>query len=146
MRSHIVRSLVVAAVVVATALGQVPTPRLPGQLLPDPSPARVAGTRRLRTSWQWELSVVPTAREISRARYGMWDIDGFDNSAATITAIHAHSKVVCYLSAGSYEGWRPDAAQLPRCRAAQRPDAAARDPRDPRLEAGRLGRALARHP
>ncbi len=67
----------------------------------------------LNTSWEWQLSVTPTASAIASNSWGMWDIDGFDNSAATVTGLHAHSKVVCYISAGSYEGWRPDAASYP---------------------------------
>ena len=67
----------------------------------------------LNTSWQWKLSALPTAAEISGNTFGMWDIDGFDNSAATVTGLKAHSKVVCYISAGSYEGWRADASTFP---------------------------------
>jgi hypothetical protein len=44
----------------------------------------------------------------------MYDVDGFDNSAANVAALHAAGiKAVCYLSAGTYEDWRPDAGQFP---------------------------------
>ena len=65
----------------------------------------------LKTSWNWVLSAVPAApyRAVQ-----MYDVDGFDNSAANVTALHAAGiKVVCYLSAGTYENWRPDAGQFP---------------------------------
>jgi hypothetical protein len=80
-----------------------------------PSPAACAGCWHpaLNTSWQWKLSDLPTTSEISSNTFGMWDIDGFDNTAATVTALKAHSKVVCYISAGSYEGWRADASTFP---------------------------------
>ena len=44
----------------------------------------------------------------------VYDIDGFDNSAATVNALHRlHKRVICYLSAGTWEAWRPDAGQFP---------------------------------
>jgi hypothetical protein len=57
------------------------------------------------------LSTVPTSpyRNVQ-----MYDIDGFNATAADVTALHtAGKKVVCYLSAGSYENWRSDAGQFP---------------------------------
>lgn len=44
----------------------------------------------------------------------MYDVDGFETSQADVDAMHAAGiKVVCYLSAGTYERYRPDAAQFP---------------------------------
>jgi hypothetical protein len=44
----------------------------------------------------------------------MYDIDLFDNDASVVSALHAQGRhVVCYLSAGSWENWRPDANQFP---------------------------------
>jgi hypothetical protein len=44
----------------------------------------------------------------------MYDIDLFDNSASVVASLHAQGrKVVCYVSAGSWENWRPDAGQFP---------------------------------
>lgn len=44
----------------------------------------------------------------------MYDIDLFDQSAETVASLHAQgSKVVCYMSVGSFEDWRPDAGQFP---------------------------------
>ncbi len=43
----------------------------------------------------------------------MFDIDLFDSSPALIAALHAKgSRVTCYLSAGTFEPWRSDAAQF----------------------------------
>jgi Glycoside-hydrolase family GH114 len=40
----------------------------------------------------------------------VYDIDGFENSAATVAALHAMGKkVICYVDAGVYETYRPDA-------------------------------------
>jgi hypothetical protein len=44
----------------------------------------------------------------------MYDVDGFDATASDVSAVHAAGiKVVCYLSAGTWERWRPDASQFP---------------------------------
>jgi hypothetical protein len=44
----------------------------------------------------------------------MYDIDLFDNSASVVASLHAKGrKVICYMSAGTWENWRPDAAQFP---------------------------------
>lgn len=63
------------------------------------------------TSWQWQLSAVPAAPYLA---VQMYDIDLFDAPATTIAALHAQgTRVVCYLSAGTYENWRPDASAFP---------------------------------
>jgi endo-alpha-1,4-polygalactosaminidase (GH114 family) len=44
----------------------------------------------------------------------IYNLDLFDTSPDTITELHARGvKVMCYFSAGTYENWRPDAAQFP---------------------------------
>jgi hypothetical protein len=44
----------------------------------------------------------------------VYDIDLFDASAAVVNSLHAQGrKVVCYVSVGSWEDWRPDASQFP---------------------------------
>jgi len=44
----------------------------------------------------------------------MYDIDMFDTSIATIDSLHSQGRtVICYISAGSWEDWRPDADQFP---------------------------------
>ena len=45
---------------------------------------------------------------------GVFEIDLFDASDATIDALHAAGAyVICYFSAGSLEDWRPDALRFP---------------------------------
>jgi len=62
------------------------------------------------TTWQWQLSgVIDTSYDVA-----MYDIDLFETSQATIVALHAAGRrVICYLSAGSWESWRPDAGSFP---------------------------------
>jgi endo-alpha-1,4-polygalactosaminidase (GH114 family) len=62
-------------------------------------------------SWQWQLSGLPVDPSFD---VDVYDIDLFDNEASTVTALHAQGrKVICYLSVGSWEDWRPDADQFP---------------------------------
>ena len=65
----------------------------------------------IRTSWQWQLrGNVDASFDVD-----MYDIDGFEASARLVDRLHARgSAVVCYISAGSWEDWRPDAGGFPR--------------------------------
>lgn len=61
--------------------------------------------------WQWQLSGLPVDLSFD---VEMYDIDLFENEASVIEALHAQGrKVVCYVSVGSWEDWRPDADQFP---------------------------------
>src|SRR5208337_3655957 len=65
-----------------------------------------------RTTWQIVLN--ETVGTTNFADVSVYDIDLFDSSIQTITALHAGGiKVICYFSAGSYENWRPDANEFP---------------------------------
>ena len=100
-----VLALPVLALPVTSVGAAVPAP-------PAPVPCAGCWAPRLRTSWDWVLSTVPQAPYRSVA---MYDIDGFDASTADVAAMHAAGiKVVCYLSAGTWENWRPDASQFPK--------------------------------
>ena len=62
-------------------------------------------------SWQWQL----TGAIDKSFKVKVYDIDLFDAEAATVTALHQQgAKVICYLSVGSYEDWRSDAADFPK--------------------------------
>ncbi len=62
------------------------------------------------TTWQWQLT---SDLDLS-VDAQMWDIDLFDNSASVVATLHAQGrKVICYMSAGSWEDWRPDAGAFP---------------------------------
>jgi len=66
----------------------------------------------LRVSWQWHLASPPKAASLLDVR--MYDVDGFETRAPLVTAMHARGiKAVCYLSAGSWEKFRPDAGDFP---------------------------------
>ncbi len=71
----------------------------PGCWAPDPV-----------TTWQWQLQgEIDTSVDAQ-----MFDVDGFEVSAATVQGLRDQGHaVVCYLSAGSWESWRPDANDFP---------------------------------
>lgn len=63
------------------------------------------------TTWQWQLSgdEVDTSFAVD-----VYDLDAFDTSAEVIASLHREGRrAVCYISAGSWEDWRPDAAEFP---------------------------------
>lgn len=61
------------------------------------------------TSWQWQLSgTIDTSVAVA-----MYDID-FETPISLIAELHAQGKkVICYMSAGSWEEYRADADQYP---------------------------------
>ncbi len=62
------------------------------------------------TAWQWQLS----GRLDTSVDVPVYDIDGFDHSRATVARLHRDGrKVVCYLSTGAWEDFRPDADDFP---------------------------------
>lgn len=62
------------------------------------------------TTWQWQLSgAIDTSVDVA-----MYDVDLFDTSQSVFDQLHADGRtVICYLSAGSWEDWRPDADDFP---------------------------------
>ncbi|MGH3149012.1 MAG: endo alpha-1,4 polygalactosaminidase [Rubrobacter sp.] len=61
-------------------------------------------------SWQWQLS----GRLDTSFDVDIYDVDAVETPAATVDRLHARgARVVCYMSAGSWEKWRPDAGEFP---------------------------------
>ncbi len=68
----------------------------------------------LRESWQIQLSSPPRPPFLPA---GMYEADGFDTPGSTVAALHRSLRgrfVVCYIDAGTWENWRPDAAAFPK--------------------------------
>ncbi|MBN2085267.1 MAG: endo alpha-1,4 polygalactosaminidase [Anaerolineales bacterium] len=62
-------------------------------------------------SWQWQLAgdEVDTSFDAD-----VYDLDAFDTSAEVVASLHLQGRrAICYISVGSREDWRPDAAQFP---------------------------------
>jgi hypothetical protein len=61
-------------------------------------------------TWQWQLTT-PIDLSVPAEVY---DIDGFDSSAAVVAKLHRLGRhAICYLDAGSYEDYRSDAGRFP---------------------------------
>ena len=61
-------------------------------------------------TWQWQLTE-PVDTTVDAQVY---DIDGQENGAAVVARLHALGrKAICYVDVGSYENYRPDAAEFP---------------------------------
>ena len=64
------------------------------------------------TTWKLEIGATPNLSTLAAVQ--AYDIDGFDNPASTVATLHARGiKVLCYIDAGTYENWRPDAGSFP---------------------------------
>lgn len=62
------------------------------------------------TTFQWQL----TGPINTALKADVYDVDLFDTSAATVQKIKAPGRrAICYISAGSYENFRPDKKEFP---------------------------------
>jgi hypothetical protein len=80
----------------------------------------VAGAGGGSTMWtpsptdhfQIDLASTPTAAQL-KGPFTVMEVDGFDTPASVVAALHAlHKKAVCYIDAGTWENWRPDAKRF----------------------------------
>ncbi|MFE9257147.1 endo alpha-1,4 polygalactosaminidase [Streptomyces sp. NPDC006879] len=63
------------------------------------------------TPWQWQLS----GRIDTSVDAPVFDVDGFTTSKSTVAGLHGQGRrVICYLSVGAWEEFRPDAGKFPR--------------------------------
>ncbi|MGW3560678.1 endo alpha-1,4 polygalactosaminidase [Streptomyces sp. NPDC000963] len=82
---------------------------------PDRTPTRppASGARwrpRPGLSWQWQLD----GRVDPSVDVPVYDIDGFENSAADVARLHRDGrKVICYVNVGAWEDYRPDRDAFP---------------------------------
>lgn len=85
-----------------------------GSSSPSPSPNPGAWWKPSSAapiSWDWVIGVTPTA---PYANVSVYDIDGFENTNATVSAMHAQGKkVICYIDVGTYEPGRSDDNLIP---------------------------------
>ncbi|MGV9987981.1 endo alpha-1,4 polygalactosaminidase [Streptomyces olivaceus] len=62
------------------------------------------------TGWQWQLS----GRLDTSVDVPVYDIDGFDHGEDAVAGLHDDGrKVICYVSTGAWEDFRPDAEEFP---------------------------------
>jgi hypothetical protein len=62
-------------------------------------------------TWFWQLQgKIDNGKQVAA-----YDIDGFENEASEVAALHAQGKrVICYVDVGTAENFRPDYDQFPR--------------------------------
>ncbi len=61
-------------------------------------------------TWYWQIQGTVNNNESVEA----YDIDGYENTAAEVSTLHAQGKhVICYIDVGTWEEWRPDADEFP---------------------------------
>lgn len=66
------------------------------------------------STFYWELMNAPPTRT---ENVGAVDMDGLDNDASTVAALHAAGKkAVCYIDVGTWEDWRDDRDDFPPAR------------------------------
>jgi len=82
----------------------------PAWSLPPPTPCPSCWVPPLFTSWQIQF----TGTFDSSFNATLYEIDMFDTPSSTVDALHAAGrKVACYVDAGSWEPFRPDAGSYP---------------------------------
>jgi hypothetical protein len=96
----------------AFASGRLPAPAWKARpKLAAPVPCPRCWHPDLNTSWQWQLSgTLDDSLDVQ-----MYDVDLFETSASEVDALNGGNRyAVCYLDAGTYENWRPDAGAFPK--------------------------------
>ena len=124
-------SLRTTATPAAATPAAAPTPHPTPPLAPAAAPAAAPAGRWIpplgNVPWQWEIdhpldlasasdmgTGVTTYSGAAAPNPVVYDIDGFDNSAATVAALHARgAHVICYIEVGAAENYRPDYSQFP---------------------------------
>jgi hypothetical protein len=95
----------------AAPAGALPAAAHAAPKLPAPAACHGCWLPGVRPTWQWQLS--GAVRTSVRAQ--MYDIDMFEATPALVRRLHTQKRhVVCYIDAGSWERWRPDAGRFPR--------------------------------
>lgn len=65
---------------------------------------------RGRLTWYWQLQ----GRINDNLPAAAYDVDGFDTGAGEVSRLERSGhRVVCYIDAGTWENWRPDAKEFP---------------------------------
>jgi hypothetical protein len=79
--------------------------------LPEPLPCDGCWIPALETSWQWQLQgPIDTSFDVDI----MVDVDAFEVPRGVVAELHAGgAAVVCYVSAGAWERFRPDRGRFP---------------------------------
>ncbi|MFF5183526.1 endo alpha-1,4 polygalactosaminidase [Streptomyces sp. NPDC000345] len=116
MRYTVRAVLLAAALALAgcSAAGDGDGGRPPSAGSPSGTADSSAGARwrpRPGLAWQWQLD----GRADPSVDVPVYDIDGFENTAADVARLHRDGrKVICYVNVGAWEDFRPDEDAFPR--------------------------------
>ena len=81
-----------------------------------PLPVRCGSCWRPKNAESWQIELSQTPRR-PYPKVAMIEADGFGTPASTVADLHRSDPgrgVVCYIDAGTWENWRPDAGQFPK--------------------------------
>lgn len=114
MKKNMMGSLLVTLLLVLAGIAFYGTPTQAAPVgsaaLPAPVPCPSCWQPALNTSWQWQLQ----GKIDQSFNVTMYDVDMFDTSASVVTSLHSAGRIViCYIDAGTWENWRPDASEFP---------------------------------
>ncbi|WHM39034.1 endo alpha-1,4 polygalactosaminidase [Streptomyces sp. BPTC-684] len=88
-----------------------PSASRPGPSSPSPKPGGARWQPRPGLAWQWQL----TGKLDPTVDVPVYDVDGFNVSKAQVDDLHRRGrKVICYVSTGAWEDFRPDADRFPK--------------------------------
>lgn len=82
---------------------------------PYPLSSRDVAAFPAGSSWDILLSkgeAIGNIKQVAEENFQVIDIDLFDTDKQTIADLKKNKQVICYFSAGSKEGWRPDAGDF----------------------------------
>jgi Glycoside-hydrolase family GH114 len=103
MRRSLLPVLLIAQVLAAAPASDAQEP-------PPPVPCDGCYVPPQDVDWQYQLRSAPDPGR----PFDLWIVDMFDTDASLVADLHATGgRVACYVSAGSWEDWRPDAADFP---------------------------------
>ncbi|PKV85376.1 endo alpha-1,4 polygalactosaminidase [Streptomyces sp. TLI_146] len=96
----------------STAPGPTPaSPSPPTSPSSSPKPGGARWQPRPGLAWQWQL----TGKLDPTVDVPVYDVDGFNVSKAQVDDLHRRGrKVICYVSTGAWEDFRPDAGRFPK--------------------------------
>lgn len=97
-----------------------PSPTVSNFTTPTPTPAPSSNVKAVvpNTSWDWQIGVSGTVSTANLDRSSnprkLIDIDVENRTTTEVDALKTKGyTVICYMSAGTYENWRTDAASFP---------------------------------
>ncbi|WP_236654750.1 endo alpha-1,4 polygalactosaminidase [Streptacidiphilus anmyonensis] len=109
-----IATALLGAMLTACAGGPATVPSRSASALTGPAGSDAADAwwrPRAGLSWQWQL----TTPVDTSVRADVYDIDADDNAASVVAALHRSGRrVICYVNAGSWEPYRPDAGNYPK--------------------------------